>query len=201
LTKVGSGKLTLTGMDSALVPTNYSIYQGDTRIEGGTFSIERAYLDDAADVLIKSGAIFDLNFAGNDTIDALYLDGVPQTPGLYGLGALGSTFFSGTGRLMVTNLGDPLGVTGDYNGDGTVDAADYTVWRDNLNGDASALENRDPNNMGNVNQDDYDSWKANFGAMAGAGAGASTTAAVPEPATWLLACVLMLLPLSGGRRR
>jgi autotransporter-associated beta strand protein len=192
ITKEGTGTLTLT------YPNTYT---GNTRVDGGVLSISNAYLADTADVLIDAGALLNLNFSGNDTIDALYLDGVPQTPGLYGLGALGSTFFSGTGRLMVTNLGDPLGVTGDYNGDGTVDAADYTVWRDNLNGDASALENRDPNNMGNVNQDDYDSWKANFGAMAGAGAGASTTAAVPEPATWLLACVLMLLPLSGGRRR
>lgn len=52
--------------------------------------------------------------------------------------------------------------TGDYNGDTVVDAADYTVWRDNL-GSGFALPNRDPANTGNVSQADYDSWKANFG--------------------------------------
>ncbi len=44
---------------------------------------------------------------------------------------------------------------GDYNNDGNVDAADYTVWRNNLGGDGATLANRDPGNSGIVNQDDY----------------------------------------------
>jgi hypothetical protein len=38
---------------------------------------------------------------------------------------------------------DPNRLPGDYSGDGTVDAADYTVWRDNL-GQTLALPNEDP---------------------------------------------------------
>jgi hypothetical protein len=74
------------------------------------------------------------------------------------------------------------GVAGDYNGNGVVDAADYTTWRDHL-GQTFALPNRDPSNSGAVNAQDYTYWKSHFG---GSGAGALGVGAVPEPATWLL---------------
>ncbi|MEX2170924.1 MAG: PEP-CTERM sorting domain-containing protein [Pirellulales bacterium] len=61
------------------------------------------------------------------------------------------------------------GLSGDYNGDGSVDAADYVVWRDtNING-----------------QQGYDDWRANFGSSLGSGIGSATTA-VPEPASIFL---------------
>lgn len=63
-------------------------------------------------------------------------------------------------------------LAGDYNGDGSVDAADYTVWRDGL-GTTFTLN-------------DYDVWAANFGAT-----GASTVA-VPEPAAGVLLLVASL---------
>lgn len=56
-------------------------------------------------------------------------------------------------------------VSGDYNNDGIVDAADYTTWRDALGSDAS-LPN-DP--TAGVDVTDYDTWKANFGMTGGAG--------------------------------
>jgi hypothetical protein len=74
----------------------------------------------------------------------------------------------------------PAGVLGDYNGDGTVNAADYTLWRDNLNS-ATALTNDDTSGVG---PDDYTRWKTNFGQSLPAG-GASV-APVPEPASALL---------------
>jgi hypothetical protein len=126
---------------------------------------------------------------------------VPQAPGLYGFGGLGSTFFSGGGLLQVTTLGPNLGVIGDYNSDNVVDAADYTVWRDALN-TATVLPNRDPANTGNVSQADYDSWKARFGQVAGAGSFAGGTAAVPEPTSCLLlAMAAGIVAASGARRR
>ena len=51
---------------------------------------------------------------------------------------------------------------GDYNNDGVVDAADYTVWRDNLDAPAGTLLN-DPID-GEIGQAQYDVWVANFGA-------------------------------------
>jgi hypothetical protein len=80
------------------------------------------------------------------------------------------------------------GIVGDFNRDGTVDAADYTVWRDHL-GQNFALPNEDPNTTpGQVTAEDYDFWKTHFG-QAGGGAGASAIAAVPEPATYVLLIV------------
>lgn len=53
---------------------------------------------------------------------------------------------------------------GDYNDDGLVNAADYTVWRDSLNSDS------DPSADGNgdrlVDQADLALWKGNYGATA-----------------------------------
>jgi hypothetical protein len=72
---------------------------------------------------------------------------------------------------------------GDYNLDGTVDGADYSVWRDQL-GTATALPNDDTPGVGN---DDYARWKTNFGATL-FGAGAAAAATVPEPAT---CCILV----------
>lgn len=79
-------------------------------------------------------------------------------------------------------------VLGDYNGNGVVDAADYTLWRDKLGAPAGSLANRDPSNSGVINAADYTYWKSRFGATSGAGSGALTLAAnnVPEPAAlWL----------------
>ena len=76
---------------------------------------------------------------------------------------------------------------GDYNHNGRVDAADYTVWRDTL-GSISDLA-ADGNNNGSIDDGDYTVWKSNFGQHApGAGraSGANTNAAVPEPATLVL---------------
>lgn len=86
-------------------------------------------------------------------------------------------------------IGTPISaLTGDYNGDGVVDAADYTVWRDAQEAGATTLTNRDPSKSGPVDEDDYVSWRANFGMTAGAGAGTSAASAhVPEPTAWALA--------------
>lgn len=74
------------------------------------------------------------------------------------------------------------GLPGDFNGNGTVDAADYTVWRDNLGGDESVLMGNG-NGMNGVDPADYDLWKSNFGTTSNAVVSAS---AVPEPSSLLL---------------
>ncbi|MGD9633499.1 MAG: CRTAC1 family protein [Pirellulales bacterium] len=76
---------------------------------------------------------------------------------------------------------------GDYNDDGTVDAADYTVWRNNFGAAAGSLPN-DPT-TGPIGIAQYETWRQNFGASLAAIADAS----VPEPASILL--LLSICPL------
>jgi endoglucanase len=88
-------------------------------------------------------------------------------------------------------------LAGDFNFDGTVDAADFTVWRDSL-GQTGAGLNADANIDGLIDDLDYAVWKANFGgSLAGAG---GNSAAVPEPSTIAL-LVLGCLTCNLTRRR
>ena len=95
-----------------------------------------------------------------------------------------------TSGLLTTGILEVIsaGVIGDYNGDGIVDAADYTVWRDHFGGNGSLLLNRDPANTGSISESDYDAWKSHFGMSSGGGAGVGTTA-VPEPSARLVAMI------------
>ncbi len=86
------------------------------------------------------------------------------------------------GTFSVTDPSMTVGVTGDYNDDGVVNLADYTIWRDNLGGDSSVLDNNEI--TGTITNDHYTQWKSNFGATAGAASVAN--AQVPEPQAILL---------------
>ncbi|WP_146590455.1 sialidase family protein [Posidoniimonas polymericola] len=99
----------------------------------------------------------------------------------YSTSGSGRVWYDGLGYALVT---EPL--LGDFNNDGVVDAADYSVWRDNL-GASITLPNEDPSvTPGTVSEQDYETWRKNYGAVAAA---PSTGGAreVPEPAAaWLL---------------
>jgi hypothetical protein len=83
-------------------------------------------------------------------------------------------------------------LAGDYNGNGIVDAADYTVWRDHL-GQNYALQNRDPSASGPIGTSDYAYWVAHFGQSgSGAGSAGASPSPVPEPATLWLAIFALL---------
>jgi hypothetical protein len=101
-------------------------------------------------------------------------------------------------QVFNTKILPPAGLDGDYNVDGKVDAADYTVWRNNLgDADESAL-NGNGDGMNGVDEGDYTLWKSQFGQMSGPGAGAATS--VPEPSAMLLV-FLGMAGLVGLRRR
>src|SRR5262245_39090086 len=65
------------------------------------------------------------------------------------------------------------GLSGDYNGDQRVDAADYVVWRESVGQSGIGLP-ADGSGNGTVDDSDFAVWRNNFGA--GAGSGGSTAA-------------------------
>ena len=106
-----------------------------------------------------------------------------------------TNFAGATGSV---NLAPPA-PSGDYNGNGSIDAADYVVWRNTLTQTASPSgSGADGNANGTIDDGDYTYWRARFGNTVQAAAAGMATA-VPEPAT--LALVLMGLFLVALRRR
>jgi T5SS/PEP-CTERM-associated repeat protein len=103
-----------------------------------------------------------------------------------------------------------VGLVGDYNGDGSVDAADYTVWRDTEGTNVTPYTGADGDGNGYVGWNDYWVWKDYFGATAGAGdAGVvddparldSQSAAVPEPQSLVLVALAAAALSMRPRRR
>ncbi|TWT36985.1 Matrixin [Posidoniimonas corsicana] len=85
-------------------------------------------------------------------------------------------------ELRLSAAAPLLVLAGDYNGDGVVDAADYTVWRDSLGQSGQSLA-ADGNGDLLVDSADYGLWRSNFGESA-ATVGLAENA--PEPAAVLL---------------
>jgi hypothetical protein len=83
---------------------------------------------------------------------------------------------------MDIGFGEDAELDGDYNGDGSVDAADYVVWRKtNINAEQG-----------------YVDWRTNFGRTSG-GVGLGNASAVPEPASvCLIVLGLIGIALSSG---
>lgn len=92
-------------------------------------------------------------------------------------------------------------VAGDYNGNGVVDAADYTMWRDSDGmagitpgalGDGTTTGDLLGVPDGNVDEWDFEFWRANFGSTPGTGSGQLSGTTVPEPASWMMLFVGMV---------
>jgi uncharacterized protein YkwD len=81
------------------------------------------------------------------------------------------------------NVFDPTLVSGDFNNNGAVDAADYVVWR------KGAGVTPSPAN--------YTLWRTNFGRSGGGSAGAE---GVPESASWLLLAIAAFLIAANSQR-
>ncbi|BBO31618.1 hypothetical protein PLANPX_1230 [Lacipirellula parvula] len=178
LTKTGAGVLALTGVNT---------YAGDTSVEAGSLRIGSAFLANGADVRLATGGILDLNFAGTDVIEALFIDGVSMSVGTWG--AIGSAaeftspLITGAGLLQVSTLVPPPSPA-DFNMDGFVDSADLAIWSTNMGlvGDATNAQG-DANGDLAVDGADLLVWQREFTGPA------PVTTAVPEPATvTLLLC-------------
>jgi autotransporter-associated beta strand protein len=164
---------------------------GSLNLAGGklAFELGGTLAGTQHDQLISSGAV---SLAG-DLIVSLTNGFTPAAGDTFNLmdwGSLTGTFTSlslptlsdlswDTSQLYVSGVLSvtPLGLAGDYNRDGSVNAADYTVWRDGLG-------------SGYV-QADYNIWKNNYGQNGSQGA---NTPAVPEPTTAFLLTLGMITP-------
>jgi hypothetical protein len=130
----------------------------------------------------------------------LFIDGLAQTPGVYG--AIGSGAaneigeITGAGFLQVTS--EPITENADFNGDGQVDGADFLVWQRGNGGPGGATQG-DANGDSIVNGDDLAIWQSHYGGTSAA----QVAAAVPEPTTAALAVlpIGVLLAAKSRRRR
>jgi hypothetical protein len=87
---------------------------------------------------------------------------------------------------------------GDYNDDGFVNAADYTVWLEHMN---RKLHLTNDHTFGVVDEGDFDFWKLGLAQSLGSASAAGTsTAHVPEPSTIVLAIGLPVLFLRSRRQ-
>jgi cyclophilin family peptidyl-prolyl cis-trans isomerase len=84
-------------------------------------------------------------------------------------------------------------VAADFNRDGVVNTADYTLWRNTFNTNVTPYSGADANGDGFINDLDYVIWRANLGNVqgtaSGSGSGNLGPAGVPEPGSGVLAII------------
>ena len=85
------------------------------------------------------------------------------------------------------------GLQGDFNDNGIVDAADYTIWRDHEGLAESLLPSGTGDGSGTIDAGDYNLWVTNFGQSS-----SSAANAVPEPSS---ACLIVTLLVGAVVRR
>ncbi|MFO0790072.1 MAG: autotransporter-associated beta strand repeat-containing protein [Pirellulales bacterium] len=209
-TTVNAGTL-VAGLAStnAFGTGNVSVLSANSVFAGSSARIslvagETNAIDDGATLSLAGGsvaAVADDGYANigagvNETVGGLILGGVAQTtPGTYGATGSGANFifdeyFSGTG--LITLAPANVGVAGDYNNNGVVDAADYVLWRN-----GGPLQN-EVDNPGILDANDYAAWRARFGNTSGAGTGLGA-AGIPEPGT--LSLIFLVISAGYAMRR
>ncbi|WP_197531557.1 hypothetical protein [Posidoniimonas corsicana] len=163
---------------------------GGLSLNSGVLAIELASPSQVDLVDVTGGASL-----GGDLVVSL-LDGFSPTTGSWVI--MTATDFSGSFASVspgfkVSQQGENLVLSvvvelpGDFNADGTVDAADYTVWRDNLGGTFDLNGNGDEtgDSAGTVDASDYAVWRSNYGATVQPATNSENSNAIPEPATLL----------------
>lgn len=172
-------------------------------IEGETFDLDVSIFNDA-NVLATIGADeldYSISISGDiSSLDAL--SGMDQALGgsnlhefLFDTSTVGmktaeisisSSSQSAANNMVTIPISFEVvaaGIDGDFNNDGTVDAADYTVWRDNLGSPDESLISNNGNGVNGVDPGDYGFWFINYGNTASS---TSSATAIPEPTSGLL---------------
>ena len=143
-----------------------------------------AHTDDIAIGGVRAQTLFDNGLLGDDAPDLRFFQGVIDEVALYNRALT-------EGRIAI-HFGDDI--SGDINGDGTVDLGDFLVLSSNFNGPGE-FSDGDINFDTQVNMSDFVLWRNIFQGQA------QGVAAVPEPSAGLLAIgSLLLLPYLRRRR-
>ena len=127
------------------------------RSESWDFAFDMKLVTPRPDIRKEMGVYFKSPI-GNSIFDVVSNDTFYGT----GPGTIGTIFPDVLPDFQFSNNSGP---NGDYNHNGTVDAADYTIWRDTLGSttDFRANGNNEGASMDLIDQADYDTWKNAFG--------------------------------------
>ncbi|MCO6046771.1 pentapeptide repeat-containing protein [Aeoliella sp. ICT_H6.2] len=146
---------------------------------GGTLEL---LLDDEVDTESLAGTTFQLfDWAGVSPTGAF--DQIAMEPNT----TWDTSQLYTTGEVTLLSAG---GLPGDFNDDGQVNLADYTVWRNNLGAASELAINSAGNGTGGVDAGDYTVWKNNFGSRVGPPWAVPAT--VPEPTGFALVAIGLL---------
>jgi len=193
-----SGKL-INNTSSSFQLNGYSIESAAGSLNGtGWNSLDEQNVSNWQQNLATAKQLVETNFLASTTVapgGQLSLGGLFTTAATEDLTGRFTTL-DGLVNLLQVEYVTVAGVAGDYNQNGVVDAADYTVWRNHL-GATFQLQNEGGITPGVVDAADYNFWKSRFGMTSGAGS--IQSGAVPEPAAWLLAAIAGTVV--GARRR
>jgi hypothetical protein len=90
---------------------------------------------------------------------------------------------------------------GEFNDDGIADTSDYVVWRRTMGTSVARGVAADGDGDGTITLAEYNVWRAKCGTNYSPGSGAAIEpAAIPEPATGVLALAILLAMLAVRRR-
>jgi autotransporter-associated beta strand protein len=106
LAKAGSGTLELSGSNT---------YTGDTTVNAGILKLNVPSMANTSAIHLANGAVLNLNFAGTNTVPALYTNNVALPPGHYKASNLPG-FITGTGALLVSIPTAPTNIAWSLNG-------------------------------------------------------------------------------------
>ena len=141
------------------------------------------------------GNVFEVVHANGGVLGGFPTLSLPTIPN----GMAWTIVYTGVAVFLNVQSGPLLG---DYNNNGTVDAADYIVWR-NSEGTMTSLPN-DGGLGGTIGPAHYNLWRSHFGDARGSGAAlgatGSASAGVPEPTTIVLLLIAAVMCWPGGRQ-